>query len=183
VIASLLLLGLSFGGLSVDAAAQETIVWSDIDCAQSKLVVPAGLRCRETNEVGTRGRATSTGGGVTKRWAAFGTQQQVRLYYYVHEVLSMRSFVQVGQFTDVLRGTSPEAKGASHMSQPTARNGVDLVTFASARGENCIGLRRLGPSAAKGVAWVLYATRCAPAGRKATDAEIDGFIAAADFRP
>lgn len=178
VIIVLLLLGLSFG-----AAAQETIVWSDIDCGQSKLVVPAGLRCRETNEVGTRGRATSTGGGVTKRWAAFGTQQQVKLYYYVHEVLSMRSFVQVGQFTEVLRGTSPEAKGGSHMSEPTARGGVDLVTFTGAHGEGCLGIRRLGPSAGKGVAWVLYATRCAPAGRKASNAEIDAFIAAADFRP
>lgn len=175
VIIALVLLGLSFG-----AAAQETIVWSDIDCSQSKLVVPAGLRCRETNEAGTRGRATSSGIGVTKRWNALGTVDHVTYYYNVHEVLSPRSYISVGQVVEQLRGASPEAKGSSKMSEPTSRSGADFVTFVSAKKEPCIGIRKLGPSTSKGVAWVLYATRCAQ--KKASDADIEAFIQAADFR-
>jgi hypothetical protein len=177
-IASLLMLGVSSG-----AIAQEPIVWSDIDCALTKIVVPQGLRCRETNEAGTRGRATSTGIGVAKSWSAFGTVQQVKLYYHVHQVLSPRSYVHAGQFTEVLRNLSSDAKAASSMSAPTPRADADFVTFVGAKGENCVGIRKLGPSTSKGVAWTLYATRCVPRGQKPSDADIDRFIAAADFRP
>ncbi len=174
-----LLLGV---GVDAGAGAQETIVWSDIDCSQSKLVVPAGLRCRETNEAGTRGRATSTGIGVTKRWNAFGTVDRVKLYYYVHEVLSPRTHISVGQMTEVLHGVSPEAKGASKMSEPTPRSGADFVTFVGAKQERCVGIRKLGPSTGTGIAWVLYATRCAPAGQRTSDSDIEAFVTTADFQ-
>jgi hypothetical protein len=167
--------------LGAGAEAQQTIVWSDIDCATTKLVVPAGLRCRETNEAGTRGRATSSGIGVTKSWNAYGTAKQVKYYYYVHQVLSPRTYIHVGQFTEVLSGLSSDAKGGSNMSVPVPRHGVDFVTFKGPKQESCVGIRKLGPSTSVGVAWVLYASRCSA--RKPTDSEVDAFIAAADFRP
>ena len=117
-IASLLMLGVSSG-----AVAQEPIVWSDIDCALTKIVVPQGLRCRETNEAGTRGRATSTGIGVAKSWSAFGTVQQVKLYYHVHQVLSPRSR-RAGQFTEVLRNLSSTPR-RPRASAPTPRADAD----------------------------------------------------------
>jgi hypothetical protein len=67
------------------------------------------------------------------------------------------------------------------MSECTQRAGVDFVTFVGAHGESCFGIRKLGSSPKTGVAWVLYATRRAQ--KKPMEAEIDAFIAAADFRP
>jgi hypothetical protein len=89
------LLGALVAALPISVAAQETLVWSDIDCAKSKLIIPAGLSCKETNTGGTRNAAKSTGGGLTKRWSAFGTIQQVKLYYYVHDDFDGKSYVQV----------------------------------------------------------------------------------------
>jgi|tagenome__1003787_1003787.scaffolds.fasta_scaffold20661601_2 hypothetical protein len=164
-----------------DAAAQETIVWSDIDCSQTHIVAPAGLRCRESNVVGTRGLATSTGGGQIKRWTSYGTVKQAKLYYYAQQVLSPRTYIQVGVMAEKIRGISPEAKNASSMSERTERSGVDFLTFVGAKGESCVGLRKIGPSTSAGAAWVLYATRCTP--KRPTESDVDAFIAAADFRP
>jgi hypothetical protein len=163
------------------SSAQETYEWSDTDCAQSKIVAPPGLRCRETNIAGTRGVAKSTGGGLTKRWNAFGTIGQAKLYYYVSESIDTGSYIQVGQLVDVIRNVSPQAKDARNMSAPAQRAGVDVVTFTSAK-DSCVGFRKLGPSSHSGYRWVLYATRCVPAGQKVPDADSDAFITAADFR-
>jgi hypothetical protein len=139
---------------------------SDIDCSQTHIVAPAGLRCRESNVVGTRGLATSTGGGQIKRWTSYGTVKQAKLYYYAQQVLSPRTYIQVGVMAEKIRGISPEAKNASSMSERTERSGVDFLTFVGAKGESCVGLRKIGPSTSAGAAWVLYATRCTPRGRR-----------------
>jgi hypothetical protein len=125
--------------------------------------------------------AKSTGGGLTKRWNAFGTVGQVKLFYYAHDDIA-GSHVQVGQVAQEIRNASAQAKDARNMSVPVQRAGVDFVTFASGK-DSCVGFRKLGPSYSTGYRWVLWATRCVPAGQKVSDAEIDAFITAADFRP
>jgi len=126
-----MLLGTLVAGLPVSLAAQETFVWSDIDCAQSKLVIPAGLKCKETNTAGTRNAAKSTGGGLTKRWSAFGTLQGAKLYYYVHDDFDGKSWVQVGQLTSEIQNISAQAKGATIVSGPEKRGDADFITFTS----------------------------------------------------
>jgi hypothetical protein len=168
--------------LPISLSAQETIVWSDIDCAQSKLVIPAGLKCRQTNVVGTRGAPTSTGGGQVKYWNASGIVQKVKLYYNVTEIISSASYVQVGRLTDNLRLISSQAKAATTMSGPEKRGDADFLTFTNALGDDCVGIRKVGTVRSAGYRWVLYATRCTPAAQKASAADIDAFIAAAGFR-
>jgi hypothetical protein len=177
------LVGGLIAGFSTCARAQETIVWSDVDCAQSKLVIPAGLKCRSTNTVGTRGAPTSTGGGQVKYWSASGILQQVKLYYYVNEIVSMTSNVKVGQLVDDIRLISPQAKSASNMSGLEKKGDADLVTFNNSQNDNCVGIRKYGSSRGGGYSWVLYATRCTPPARKASDADVSAFIAGAGFRP
>jgi hypothetical protein len=176
------LLGGLIAGLPAYAGAQEKIVWSDVDCAQSKLVTPAGLRCRATNVFGTRGVATSTGGGQVKSWNASGIVQQTKLYYYVTEIIDTTSYVQVASLSDDIRVISPQAKGAANMSGLERKGDADLVTFNNAQNDNCVGIRKYEPARGGGYRWVLYATRCTPAAQKASDAEISAFSAAAGFR-
>jgi hypothetical protein len=177
------LLGGLIAGLPAYAGAQEKIVWSDVDCAQSKLVTPAGLRCRATNVFGTRGVATSTGGGQVKSWNASGILDQVKLYYYATEIIDTSSGVQVSTLADDLRSISPQARGVTNMPASERRGDADVVTFVNALKDNCVGLRKNGPTRGGGYKWVLYATRCTPAARQASDADINAFISGASFHP
>jgi hypothetical protein len=181
--AVVLILGFVVATASTQAAAQETIVWSDIDCSQSKISAPAGLRCRATNVFGTRGVASSTGGGQVKSWNASGILDQVKLYYYVTEIIDTSSGVQVSTLADDLRSISPQAKGVTSMPASERRGDADVVTFVNAVRDNCVGLRKNGPTRGGGYKWVLYATRCTPGSRQASDADINAFISAAGFRP
>jgi hypothetical protein len=177
-----MLVGALFAGLPTALVAQETLVWSDIDCAKSKLVIPAGLSCKETNTAGTRNAAKSTGGGLTKRWSAFGTLQQVKLYYYVHDDFDGKSFVQVRDLAGETSNMGNQAKGATVTSGPEKRGDADLVTFTNAVKDSCIGIRKYGQPRGGGFSWVLWASRCIPAGQKASDTDINAFITGAGFR-
>jgi hypothetical protein len=176
------LFGALVGSLPFSLAAQETLVWSDIDCAQSKLVIPAGLKCKETNTAGTRNAAKSTGGGLTKRWSAFGTLQQVKLYYYVHDDFDGKSFVQVRDLASEIPNISAQGKGATITSGPEKKGDADLVTFTNAQRDNCVGIRKYGQARGGGYSWVLWATRCTPAAQRASDTDITAFVAGASFR-
>ena len=154
-----------------------------MDCAQSKLVTAAGLRCRATNVFGSRGAPSSTGGGQVKSWNASGTVQQAKLYYYVTEIVDTTTSVKVATLSDDIRVISPQAKSAANMSGLEKKGDADFVTFNNAQNDNCVGIRKYGATRAAGYSWILYATRCTPAAQKASDAEINAFIAGAGFRP
>jgi hypothetical protein len=69
--------------------AQETPIWTDMDCAQSKIVAPAGLKCRATQEF-TRSDSPisgANGGGIFRRWVAFGVIGGNKLYYQAAEAI------------------------------------------------------------------------------------------------
>jgi hypothetical protein len=178
-----LILGFLVATAATRLAAQETIVWSDIDCSQSKIDAPVGPRCRATNVFGTRGAPTSTGGGQVKSWNASGILDQVKLYYFVTEIIDTNSGVKVGTLADDLRSISPQARGVTDMPASERRGDADVVTFVNVLKDNCVGLRKNGPTRGGGYKWVLYATRCTPAARKASDADINAFTARAGFRP
>jgi hypothetical protein len=164
------------------ASAQEKIIWSDMDCSQSRLVIPARLKCRETNLFGTRGAPTSTGGGQVKAWSASGILQQAKLYYYVIEAVDTQSGVQVGRLGDDVRIISPQARAVGEMSGIERKGAAAVVTFVNTAKDDCVGIRKYGPNRSGGYRWVLYATRCTPAGRKASSADNNAFIADACFR-
>jgi hypothetical protein len=62
------------------------------------------------------------------------------------------------------------------------RGGADYMTFTSASGDACVGIRRYGPAQGAGYQWILYGVRCEPRGRPISEAEIDRFIAGANYR-
>jgi hypothetical protein len=171
-------------GQTMGALAQQIRVWADVDCAQSKIAAPAGLKCRATQETsGGTGNISGAGaGGMFRRWSAFGTLRGVKFYYHLSEATSLKAEIrESASLEDGVKNMSPQGKEAKDFSTMTHRAGVDLLTFASAAGEPCVGIRRYGPSALTGYKWILNATRCTPKGKPASEAEIDKFISEADY--
>lgn len=160
------------------ALAQQTPVWSDIDCAQSHLKVPAGIKCRATQEYAGGTGATSSAGGVFRRWAAFGKVGNAKLYYWMGEGLGGQSnFQETRSFDAVVRNTSPQGKDARHFSELKHVPGADYMLFTSAQGEHCFGLHAFGPSVSVGYKWILMATRCQHRDREYSAEEIARFLA------
>ena len=172
-------------GQTMDALAQQYPVWANIDCAQSKIAAPVGLKCRATQEAsGSTGSISGAGaGGMFRWWSVFGTLRGVKFYYRLSEATSLRAEIrESASLEDGIKKMSPQGKEAKDFSAMTHRAGVDLLTFASAAGESCVGIRRYGPSALTGYKWILNATRCTPKGNPASEAEVDKFISEAGYR-
>lgn len=104
----------------------------------------------------------------------------VKLYYYVIEATSPQSSIR--ETNSLETGMQGINKGAKDFSAMVKRGGADFVTFTSASGEPCAGMRKYGPSSKTGFKWIMNATRCAPKGKPASDAETDKFIADAGYR-
>jgi hypothetical protein len=176
-----LFLVVALGQPAVASAQAGSVEWMDIDCAKSRISPTDGLRCRATDKL-TRD-ALSTGEGLYRFWSASGSVEGAKYYYYVAEALSAKAAIAAKQnLPDVVRGRSPQGWGSVNMSDVRQRQGADFVSFESAAKESCIGIRKTGPANAQGAQWVLYATRCVPAGRPVTDADIATFVRQARIR-
>jgi len=158
-----------------------SVDWIDIDCAQSRIGPTDGLRCRATDKLTSD--ALSTGEGLYRFWNAAGSKKDTKYYYYVVEALSAKAAIVARQdLPDAVRGRSPQGRGSANMSEVSQWQGADVVSFESAAKEPCIGIRKTGPGNAQGARWVLYATRCVPAGRTVTEDEIATFVRQARVR-
>jgi hypothetical protein len=162
--------------------AQAGIVdWMDIDCTQSRIGPTNGLHCRATDKL--THDALSTGEGLYRFWSASGIVDDAKYYYYVVEALSSRATLVAKQdLPDAVRGRSPQGRGSANMSAVYQRQDADVVSFDSAANESCIGIRKIGPRSAQEAKWILYATRCVPAGEPVTDGDISNFVRQARIR-
>jgi hypothetical protein len=176
-----LLAAISFG---VESKAQDTIRWSDIDCGQSRIAAPSGLKCRATQDyAGGHSGWEAGAGGTFRRWTAFGAHGGAGLFYYLAEATSPGASIMEGaSLKQDIRSEMRDSNMIHDFSPLGHRGGVDYMTFTSASGHACVGIRRYGPSQGDGYQWILYGVRCDPRGRPVTDAEIEGFIASATYR-
>lgn len=174
----------ALGSISAGAFAQQTPVLSDIDCARSKMAVPAGLRCQATqNFSGFPGGWQGDAGGTYRTWTASGAPAGVQLLYLMTEVTSMDVGLNPSvTLQDLIRSEMADGKEARDFSALANRGGADFMTFTAATGDSCVGVRRYGPTAGVGYQWILSAVRCEPRGRATTEADIDRFIAGATVR-
>lgn len=169
-------------GFSMSAVAQNAAVWSDIDCSQSKIVTPSGLRCRVTNEMAGSNSGRFTGQGVFRTWATFGKKGGNKLYYLVYEAVSSNSDKEVFMtLQDEIKGLSPYAKDGRDFTSPSQTNGGDYVRFIGGDNGQCVAIRKVGPIQGRGYKWVLFANECVPPGKGISDQQIGQFIQAADF--
>lgn len=182
VLRSLALLALAT--IAVEAFAHDTPKLFVIHCAQSKITVPAGLRCSTTPDVaGGQSGWSADAGGTYRYWTAIGEINDVQLVYHLAEATS--SGASLGPsvtLQDGIKSELPRGKEARNFSALTNRGGADFMTFTAASGDSCVGTRRYGPSSGSEYKWILNAVRCEPKGRPTSDADIDRFIAGATVR-
>lgn len=168
---------------SCEVAAQDTLQWSQIDCSQSNLVVPPGLTCRATQNYAGAQHGGAGAEGTFRRWSAHGERNGARLFYYLAKATSPRAYMMPGTSLErVVQDEMRDGRMIHSFSQLSQRNGADYMTFTSAGGDNCVGIRRYGPSQGEGYLWILRGVRCEARGRPLTDREIDSFIASASYR-
>ena len=168
---------------TIHVAAQTTIVWSDINCSDSRIVVPGGLKCRATQEfAGTNSRAGGVG-GVFRNWSAYGSLPGAKVYFLIYEAVGRGSSqTPTTTLQESAVSLSPEGRNARSFSSSSAVAGGDYLTFTSAKGDACLGIRKFGPAEGRGYKWILYATRCVPAGGSVTEADAIRFLTETGYR-
>ena len=172
----------AFVNLSAPAFAQQTRVWSDVDCAQSKIVVPPGFKCQATQEYyGGQGTASSDAGGMFRQWTASATVNNVRLFYLLHEGVVARSNVTATESLEE-RIKQLSRKPDKNFSATSPMAGGDYVRYEGPLGQPCVGIRKYGPSMGTGFKWIMVGTRCVQKGMTISDQDIASFIASADHR-
>jgi hypothetical protein len=166
------------------AAAQETPVWADVDCAQSLLVAPSGLKCRSTQIYsGSASPISGAGGkGQRRQWASFGLVNGSKIYVHCLDEVAAGSSAEAGPLDQSIRNISPYAKRANNFSEQKTLNDANYETFTSEAGENCVGARKFGPVRKRGFKWIVHASKCAPLGKQLSEAEIGQFVGQIGFR-
>lgn len=165
----------------VPSFAQDTPVWSAIDCAQSKIAAPAGLRCQATqNYAGGQSGWAADAGGTYRNWMTRGHIDGVEYFYVLTEATSPGASISPSStLHDSIRKEMVDGKDVKNFSSLEHREGADFITFNAASGASCVAIRRYGPGDYQ---WILNAVRCEPRGRTTNQGEIDRFIAGATYR-
>jgi hypothetical protein len=175
----------AFAGVDISAAiAQETPVWTDIDCSQSQLVTPPGLKCRSTQiYAGSTSAISGAGGGGQRRqWVSFGVVSNSKIYAHCLDEIGSKSYAVTSALESTIKNLSPYAKNARDFSPPAQLNGTDYTTFTSEAGERCVAVRRLGPVQGRGYKWIVEASKCLSVGKALSQDDIGQFIAQVNFR-
>lgn len=166
--------------------AQATHTFSDIDCAQSKVVAAAGLKCRKSNDIAGSSSAklsSKSGQGLYQLWNVYGSKDGVRYFYQGDEGLGPQSSKRIYlSLEDEIKNISPEAKRASGFTATAQSSGGDYLRFVGEKNEQCIAIRKLGPAFNGGYKWAIHATKCVPSGKQISEADVGQFIIATDFR-
>jgi hypothetical protein len=172
---------LAFAGA---AAAQETPVWADVDCAQSLLVAPSGLKCRSTQIYsGSASQISGAGGkGQRRQWASFGIVNGSKIYVHCLDEVAAASSAEAGPLDQSIRSISPYAKRADNFSEQKSLNDANYETFTSEAGESCVAARKFGPARKRGFKWIVHASKCAPVGKQLSEGEIGQFVGQIGFR-
>jgi hypothetical protein len=166
------------------AVGQDTPRWYGIDCSHSRITVPAGLKCTTTqNYAGGENGWGGNAGGTFRGWMASGAADSAGVFYYLVEGTSLgAALMESASLKQAIRSEMGDGDKLANFSALGNRGGADYMTFTSASGDACVGIRRYGPAQGAGYQWILYGVRCEPRGRPITDTEIDRFIGGAAYR-
>jgi hypothetical protein len=177
---------LAMGAGLKGASAQETRKWSDVDCAQSKIVAPSGLKCRSTQLfAGSDSKVMGAGaGGQFQRWTSYGTLADgSQVFFYASEAGEPQSWTRPSAtLEDVVRGFNRDFQSAKDFTQLAQLNGGDYQRFTNPKGDACVAIRKVGTSQSAGYQWYLVAGKCVAKGASISDAEISDFLATTGFR-
>jgi hypothetical protein len=164
---------LSFAWAQEAPAQIRSYSWADIDCGQSRIPAPAGLKCRATNVVTNEGNI-----GVFRQWAAFGNRPQGYEHIFLWEAQNGFSYLNVDQTTpEFLAWMYENGHFAKNFTTPNNYRGADYSLFQDGqRGWSCAGFRRLGQPQRGGYQSITGGILCAPPGKTLTGQQVTGFI-------
>jgi len=133
--------------LSLEASAQDAVKWWDIACVHAKMSVPAGLRCKTTQNYASQSNWGGNAGGTFRQWQALGQVGGVLYFYGLEEATSLEaSLAPAGALQDQIKAEMGTANAARNFSALVHRRGVDFMTFTAGSNDSCVALRRYGPS-------------------------------------
>jgi hypothetical protein len=161
-------------GLVVNGAASaQTAKFSPIDCDQSALAAPPGVRCESTN---TYSASDGPRGLFQRHWYG-GTVAGRSQAVWMQEALGPGShFVRmVGTSEETLPKTSTFTGKGTDWTSPVAYAGGSYARFRS-ENLNCVAFRKGGRSKSQGYQEIFSGSVCAPRGATLSDADVQAFL-------
>ena len=162
--------------MPLQAALAQGLTWSDVACAESRLRVADGFRCRATDPY-----SPANNSGATYRFhTATVTNDDGTTYLYLMEGLDARSFIRLSRaLPEQLSQSIPLAQSGRDWSQVRLHAGSGYALFTAQNGDSCVGFRKAGPDRGGGHAWAILGIRCAAKGQTLGDVEVVGAVEAA----
>lgn len=155
------------------ASAQETHVWTEVDCALSRVAPLPGATCRTTNVAA----GSEVAGGRSQRHAVAGTTPLGYVYILMTEAIdSAASIATLKNAMDYLKLINKRAADGASWSAVSRHGGADYHTFKSNEAEACVGFRKFGDRRSAGYAWIMAGLLCAPRGEELQHAHLATFI-------
>jgi hypothetical protein len=175
-------LGLATVGLVASASAQDTLVWSPIDCAQSKIIGPTKLKCESTQEYhgGNALNAHAGPEGSFQHWRMYGTIDKVWFCYFLKEATATGSSILPVTLDKAVRDNCPQGRHATKYSEVAAIGGGDYARFTNTDGYACIVTRKVGAATKLGNKWYLLALKCVRNSPPLPDSDAAALLAAAN---
>ena len=165
-------------GSVASAAAQDAYKWSDINCAESRLVALPNGKCRATNVVS----GGDSAGGQFRNWSTFSASGPYA-FIQLFESQAARSHVYTRQTgIEYLKAITNVARDGLEFGDVQRHDGTDYYLFKSSTRNECVGFRRYGPARGAGYAWIMGGVTCEPNRAPLSKARISGFIESAKVR-
>jgi hypothetical protein len=160
-------------------SAQTSYGWSDVDCAQSRIVAPQGATCQATNVYTGRDAA----GGAGRRHLVRRVSLQGWSLIVISEAIDTGAYIATRTATvDYLKALDKRVSDGSDWSAGTSADGIPTYTFRSTEDETCVGFRKLGEARSLGHAWLMHGLLCLPKGHALSPTETGRFIDSARVR-
>lgn len=170
----------SFGAATLFATQglAQTVKWSEIDCASSRIEPLPGLKCRST------GSTPNSWGAPYLQWSVAGpTPGKYYTHLFLSEGATAANAVSVRHsLVDQLKRMNQRAENGTDFDGGGRYQETDWITFKNPQANYCVGFRRLGDSRRMGFAWVLVGIRCWGAKHQPTTAQAYQFMDEARLR-
>jgi len=166
-------------GWVASTAAQDAYTWSDINCAESRLVALPNGKCRATNIVSG---GSDGAGGQFRRWSTFSASGPYA-FISMHEALIARSHIFTRQTgIEYLKAINAVARDGVEFGDVQRHDGADYYLFKSSARNECVGFRRYGPVRGEGYAWIMGGVTCEPNRAPLSKPRVSAFIEAGKVR-
>ncbi len=157
------------------AAMTKHLIWSQVECARSRIATTAGMTCDTSAEY-----AGVDGTGKFQRWAASVRSATTVTYVMLTDAAAATSVhlpLKRDEESELLREISNFTRNnAQEWSSLAEQAGSFYATFKSGDGRPCFAFAKPGPPRGDGLAWVIRGYHCIAARQALSGDQIAGVI-------